>query len=804
MLREAVTVWANKKMLKSWMFFESFDLPSINEVESNKSFIFFGDFLASYIYFIENQIRNKDIYVLCHKSKLIIESLESKTTNNIIVIDRYDLFEKTKEEKDLPRLKKDSFDLIYSGRISRSKNIMNILFLVKKLQEYNPNIGLKIIGEFDPFLNITSEVSPYQFSIEKEVEDFIESGQWSKKPIIIRGHSSTSWLKEIKANDIMINLSSYWMEDFSVSIAQAQQLGIPVIVSDVGGLSDVEGKNVIKIPYHLIGQSFFVQDEEVYWAQAACLTSFLLNPPKVVNSLSVKLQTIKAPSFNSIVALKAFDFFRTQAGREALLGYEKIWKASTEYGEKKKILFLQTQEQNHWSSLVKISDQIQKFWIEFQSAEFELVVIKVDSQLSKAALLNGLGQVELIVAQALAENTINTLKLLREVLKIDVPVIAYPHELATVFYSSLKLRKLNDFFQEKDIFVVHCDADIALTKKSFKKVNVVKIPAGFINQIKEKQVTTFLPQDLYYIGRVSEQKNLHTLLWSIYLIKETLLETKTKLHIYGHHDHFGSPNFGISGGAYLDLLGDMIERLKLSDIVVFHGHKAVPDWAKHIAEKKGIGIFPSLHVDENFGYAPFDLLKEGVPVVLSRWGGYRDLIKYFPELAHGVNVYQSDIGPVISPNDLSKSILTQLNKTTNLNKKETFLYWSKEAWLEQLKDFLHKASKSRKPLEQSDLGKKITANCLFSPHVSLKARGWLLNGIIFKDYKDPNFLIASKLYGAKKLPEVESKALILAPWVEKREKDFLIKDPMKGTYKVTQKKKLVKLGLAFKALISKS
>lgn len=792
-LKDAVSKWASERKISNLLVFESFDLPSREVLKSSENIVLFGDFLASYLYFIENEIFDKKIYVLCEKAKLVLDSIKAKKRPEVLVINRYELFPKSKVLKSLPDFSKDEFDLVYSGRISRSKNIKKILYLVKELQKVNPRIGLKLVGEFDQYLNVSSELNPYQYSIKKEVNDLIGNIVWTKTPEVIQGRGTNDWLEVLDSTDVLISLSSYWMDDFSVSCAQAQQYGFPLVVSDVGGLSDLAGDNIIHIPYHLIGQNSFICDEEMEEVHAACVSRFLYHTQKEQTESRNSSIEITPPDFEEIVALNAFDYFRTSSGREVLLKFESIWRRPRT--KPRKVLFLKTKEQNHWSSLIKISDQIQKFWVQAQDEVTELVVVDVDQSIDKTLLFNNLNDCKYIVAQALAENTIKALQLIRKKLKCSAPVIAYPHELPSVFYASLPLRKLDNFFNEKDIFIVHCESDVELTKKSFECVNVLKIPAGFVSVTCQKQVTSFAPKNLYYIGRVSEQKNIHTLLWAVSLLKDEM--KGSKLHIYGHHDHFGSPNFGISGEAYLDLLGKLVTELKLEDFVEFHGHKAIGNWAEHMAQKEGIGVFPGIHADENFGYAPFDLLKQGAPVILTRWGGFNDLIEYFPQNTFPVDVYQSELGPCVNPSDLAEAIKKAISCQSKPNSPAVMSKLSRGYWLEKLLTFISEYRPSETKLKPTQLAASLIESIDYSSNVSLKARGWMLNGRVFKDYSDEKFHFASKAYGAKVLPALTQKLSLKAPWIVCEKESFVVLDPLKGKFKLSAEAELYSKGFAF-------
>ena len=408
---------------------------------------------------------------------------------------------------------------------------------------------------------------------------------------------------------------------------------------------------------------------------------------------------------------------------------------------------------------------------------------------------------DLVVAPALTPNTIKTLKFIRQTLSREVRVVAYPHELASIFYASLKMRKLESFFRSTDTMVVHCDADKKLTEATFKNINILTIPAGFVSKSawKKRAVKNYPIKNLFFIGRISEQKNLHTLLWSMSLIKESLRNKEVKLHVYGYHDHFGSPNLGIDSGAYYDYLGELIEKFQIQDLVIFHGFKHISNWSELLIEKNGVGVFPSVHSDENFGMAPFDLMSKGVPTVLTAWGGYNDLIKAFPDCAHALTVIQSNMGPVIDPFGLAKILKNLLEKTPKSKKGNNNLF-EKNIFLKATKKIFAKNFSTHSALLLKKEGLSAQHKCQFSDSATFAGRNWPLNGIIFDSYSDPLLLKASQHYGAKKIKKgrLSTKDLVHAPWVHKKSRKFIVNDPIKGMFEFTNTTQLFNNGYAFR------
>ncbi len=790
-LKDRVVLWAKENNIENYIFLESFNLPSTKMLKNNDIAILFGDFLACFSFLNENNTGIKKVYVLCHKAKKLIESCESDKEIKVEVIKRYHLFKRSKIEKPLPNIIKDKVRLVYAGRITQAKNIKIFVKLANQLQKINPQISVKFFGEYDDFLNIDFNAKKLIYSYQAEVEKCISDLDWINPPSFTHELSATEWPLKLEPQDVVVNLSTYWMDDFSVSLAQAQEIGTPIICTDIGGLSDLTGKNIIKVPSYLFDSEFVPESNDVDAIKANNIFEFIIENKDLGKVENVERKTnLKLPDFRNLKLNQVFDYKNTFEGKTFFKKYLDVWNHSSALP--KPILFLVSNEQNHWLSLKTISEHIKLFWLSYQQKGFAVEMVNVDEALDKK-YISRLGSYHFIVAPSLSLNAIKVMKLIRNSLGLKTPFVAYAHELPSVFFSSLKIRELGTFFTENDMMITQCESDLKLTKLSFENINAQMIPSCFVLN-KEIEPQTYNIKNLYYVGRISEQKGLHYLFWSLSLIKDVFIKKNIKVNIFGIHDHLGMPNWGDGGGLYLDFLGDLIQDLQLEEIITFHGFSSKANWGEFVISNHGAGIFPSLHSDENFGVAPFDLLNEGIPVVLTKWGGFQDLAKYYEPLVKSNNVYLSSKGPYLNPNELASTLLELLNYDQSKLKPFRSRLEINE-WVDKV---VFANNKCPERLDFSKFAKGVIDKLKFSSNISIKARGWALNGVMYSGPSDPAYLIACEIYGASKNMNSVEKEYILAPWVKSLKNGFEVNDPIKGHFILNDIETLFELGLAFK------
>lgn len=119
--------------------------------------------------------------------------------------------------------------LLFMGRIATNKKIERILHIVKKLQEFLPEVQLIVVGED------WGELNHLKLLAKK-----LEIG----KAVKFTGPLETGKLRKIFAtSDLFLLASDY--EGFGISVIEAMAAGIPVVVNDIESMRELvkNGKN---------------------------------------------------------------------------------------------------------------------------------------------------------------------------------------------------------------------------------------------------------------------------------------------------------------------------------------------------------------------------------------------------------------------------------------------------------------------------------------------------------------------------------------------------------------------------------
>ena len=133
----------------------------------------------------------------------------------------------------LPYCKKENdFQILYVGRLEKYKRVQWILYALNKILEMFPykTINLTIVGK-----------GPYEEKLKKQVrkldlEDFVTFKS---------GLSNDELMEEYCRCDVFVMPSEY--EAFSISTLEALSCGRPVIVSNIGFLSEISKNNGLTI-----------------------------------------------------------------------------------------------------------------------------------------------------------------------------------------------------------------------------------------------------------------------------------------------------------------------------------------------------------------------------------------------------------------------------------------------------------------------------------------------------------------------------------------------------------------------------
>lgn len=240
---------------------------------------------------------------------------------------------------------------------------------------------------------------------------------------------------------------------------------------------------------------------------------------------------------------------------------------------------------------------------------------------------------------------------LRDKLSINSPWIFYLHGLASFGCWPLYRWNVGQHLTSQDVFVGSCERDLVQVRIVFPDIKTFIVPFSLPLPTKIAPKPKPTVKKFAFIGRISSQKNLHTLITSASLLKENF-----ELHFFGKEDFYGSPLMGFRDEGYLDFLKDTAKKLNISDKVIFHGFRDRMEIEAMMNDEEWIFVAPSIHSDENFGMAAFRCLLNGHRVILSDWGGHADYPKHFTHQVKLLNVYSSEIGPWISINEMAKAM----------------------------------------------------------------------------------------------------------------------------------------------------
>jgi len=247
-----------KKMgVTSLAFADHQDFPQA--LESRKTavtdVILFGGFLLR---FLESGLwpdHHYRLWVVSTAVRDILVRLCGIPAKHIGLIPRYGILPAAEHPRRLPEIQHDPTALVFGGRISAVKNIECLLRTVSSLQiDHNCPVSLSLLGAFDDQYHSDYGRRAHN-GYEEYLHSLVHALPWSRQPAFLQKMGREEWIKAAGDEPVLINLSSFMMEDFDVSLAQAQAAGWPAIISDWGGHRDAGGMNVMKISPQLIAHS---------------------------------------------------------------------------------------------------------------------------------------------------------------------------------------------------------------------------------------------------------------------------------------------------------------------------------------------------------------------------------------------------------------------------------------------------------------------------------------------------------------------------------------------------------------------
>jgi len=129
---------------------------------------------------------------------------------------------------------------------------------------------------------------------------------------------------------------------------------------------------------------------------------------------------------------------------------------------------------------------------------------------------------------------------------------------------------------------------------------------------------------LLYVGRLNIQKNLHSVLRLLAVVRQEVPDTH--LCLVGETDDIGLGEFGARNTGYVAWLQTLAHELGVADAVTFHD----PLFGEDLAEMyraADVVVNLSFYHRENFGLSLAEAQACGVPVVCADWGGFKDVVR---------------------------------------------------------------------------------------------------------------------------------------------------------------------------------
>lgn len=314
-LEERVAAYLNNEFnIENPWFVDSIGGTLEHSIIEREEIVLFGSFLQRFLESGCWEFKEARFWVLSKQVKNILVELVGISSDYIRVIPR----EAIVHQKSLKKINKDKeINLVYSGRLSESKNLISVIYTAYYLQKAKGfNFNLSLFGDFD---NVSSIYSTKEdiFNFKKEVLTIIEELDWETEPLFMGELGTDEWIKKLPDNSILINFSNYICEDFGVSVAQALEAGIPCILSDWGGFIDYKEPGFLKIPINLISDE--VGNNRLLKPRAKKISELILNKWDVKDNKKIESKKEEFIYFNK----KELDEIRSKFIQR--WGYESLF-----------------------------------------------------------------------------------------------------------------------------------------------------------------------------------------------------------------------------------------------------------------------------------------------------------------------------------------------------------------------------------------------------------------------------------------------------------------------------------------------
>lgn len=139
-------------------------------------------------------------------------------------------------------IEKDEKIILYTGRLSSQKNIIELLQIFDAVQKnLFSNTKLYLAGPIDdiglPYFGKSGDPGQYNFYLQRFIKKLFKNER-SDKVLYLGNLTQMQLLKQYHLADLYISLSTHQDEDYGMAPAEALMSGLPVMLSDWGGYTD--------------------------------------------------------------------------------------------------------------------------------------------------------------------------------------------------------------------------------------------------------------------------------------------------------------------------------------------------------------------------------------------------------------------------------------------------------------------------------------------------------------------------------------------------------------------------------------
>lgn len=411
-------------------------------------------------------------------------------------------------------------------------------------------------------------------------------------------------------------------------------------------------------------------------------------------------------------------------------------------------------------------------WKELDSEHTEIVDV---DETSMKSYFKAMMTADQIILTCFTPSLYRAAAFIRSEVNNSAQFIIHLHNQATIGCWPLRHWGGKELFRESDVFVSSCQRDAACLKISYPEATVKVVPFSYkslpreISNLKKSRTIPFI-----FFGRMSSQKNLHSLLLSFHHLSVENPEIDWTFDFFGNEDGLGSPNMSRQDQGYEIFLKDLVKKLKLDHRIRFNGFQDRGTIQKWLNEKKSIFVAPSLHSDENFGMAAFQSLIGGHLAVLSDWGGHSDFKKYFSKQVYLCPIYKTPAGPFLNPAEfkshLVQAVTDYVQDISDLMP-TNYLF---ESILQQNKNILKFKSQKQSLLQSSEAADLILSKIPKNPSK--------LDQGIFESYEDPLAHLFLSTYGMEnQIPDASARRFFV-PWLFADNSKTIVQDPHRGSF----------------------